>query len=300
LSTGVGLALLYVAATIYVDPSLQLLMYSAVAVLSVAAILLLWRERVRLKLSYFRMPSPVRGAIIGGLFWCFCAAWFLAFKSDTHHIVLSLTTIMFGLLAWPIEFGGWVFLWGYDPPLSILDSVPLNVLAGITLNAMLGAGLYCTMGRIKTIRSIDLRLSLRALMAFVAFASIALAIVRAYYDEAQVDGKVEFMACACGLTKATVADGKVTLTQPNHDAPAGTMIATIHLQDRSCTIARIRNDGTAGNVYDGLSVDHLGAKYDEYDFGYGPYPVYVVQADNWKRYPADAYARLKDFVYQGF
>lgn len=150
-----------------------------------------------------------------------------------------------------------------------------------------------------SVRRTGIRWSVRALMVFVALASIVLAAFVAYFDVATMEGDVDFMACACGMTRATIADGKITLAEPNHDRPAGTGVATIQVQEKTCTITLIDENGTTRNVYD-LSVDHLGAKYFEYSEGYGTHPVYVVRVRNWKLYPAHAILRFRRLLRNGF
>jgi hypothetical protein len=130
------------------------------------------------------------------------------------------------------------------------------------------------------------RWSVRSLLVFVALVSLGLGLWAAYFHTAKIEGNVRFGACACGLTPATVADGKVVLAEQNHDRPAGTVLATIEIKGRVCTLRRIGEDGAAGPA-ETLQVDHLGAKfYDEPT--YGTQPVYVVIVDNWKLYPAYA------------
>lgn len=122
----------------------------------------------------------------------------------------------------------------------------------------------------------------------VALVAVGLGFSVAYFDKAELEGDAYLMACACGLTPATVSDGKITLAEPNHDTPAGTVVATIAVQDDDCTVTLVEEDGTPRVVYE-LTVDHLGARYLEYHEGHGTHPVYVVQVDNWKLYPASLF-----------
>ena len=135
------------------------------------------------------------------------------------------------------------------------------------------------------------RYSIRSLMAFVALVSMGLSAFVTYFADAQIDGNVRFGACACGLTSATIADGKVVLAEANHDTPAGTIVATIEIEDRICTLRRFGKDGIPGTA-ERLQVDHLGAKYYAPEI-YGEQPVYVLMVDNWKLYPAYVVAWIK-------
>jgi hypothetical protein len=128
------------------------------------------------------------------------------------------------------------------------------------------------------------RWSLRSLIVFVALVSMVLSVFVAYFDTAQIDGNVRFLACACGHTRAKISDGQVILVEPNHDKPAGTVVATVEVKDESCTLRRIGEDGTPGTA-ERMQVDHLGAKYYD-EANYGSRPIYVLLADNWKLYPA--------------
>jgi hypothetical protein len=125
-------------------------------------------------------------------------------------------------------------------------------------------------------------------MALVAFVSLGLGISAAYFQDARLDGRVLYRACACGFTRATVSGGKVILAEPNHDKPAGTVVATVEIKDRMCTLRRIGKDGMPG-CSEGYQVDHLGAKY--YDAQYRS-PIYMLMADNWKLYPATVIAYI--------
>jgi hypothetical protein len=80
----------------------------------------------------------------------------------------------------------------------------------------------------------------------------------------------------------------VALAEPNHDTPAGSIVATIKIENRVCILQRIGKDG-GRQPAERFEVDHLGAKY--YDpFLFGSQPIYVVMDDNWKRYPAFLFA----------
>ncbi len=133
--------------------------------------------------------------------------------------------------------------------------------------------------------------SLRTQLLLVAVLSAGLGILAAYFDEAQIDGSVYFAACACGMKHAEVCEGNIVLSEPNHDRPAGTVVASIELKDGLCTIRLTKEDGSLGPAQD-YSIDHLGAKcYDEDAFG--SQPIYVLLVDNWKLYPACAVMWLK-------
>ena len=116
-------------------------------------------------------------------------------------------------------------------------------------------------------------------MVLVAILCVGLAGTAAYFDTAQIKGDVGFYACWCGLSPATVADGKVVLAESNHDTPAGTVIATLRVDGESCTVTQIEEDGQAGETYE-LVVDHLGAQYTE-----DGQTIYMILVDNWKLYP---------------
>jgi hypothetical protein len=125
-----------------------------------------------------------------------------------------------------------------------------------------------------------LQFSLRTLLVLVLLTGCGFGFLAAYFDDAQVDGDVYYMACACGFKDATITDGKVVLAEPNHDKPAGTVVATIRVRGRRCTVTRIEPGGISQMACD-LDVDHLGAKYVE-----DGRARYVVLVDNWKVYPA--------------
>ena len=132
------------------------------------------------------------------------------------------------------------------------------------------------------------RYSIRSLLALVAFVSLGFGFFAAYFAKARLDGDIGFAACACGLTRAKVSAGEVALAEPNHDTPAGSIVATIKIENRVCTLQRIGKDG-AREPAERLEVDHLGAKY--YDAAlFGSQPIYVVMDDNWKLYPAFLFA----------
>jgi hypothetical protein len=113
---------------------------------------------------------------------------------------------------------------------------------------------------------------------------MGLGVLVAYFADAWIDGNVRYQACACGLTRATITEGTVVLAEANHDTPAGTIVATVEIKDRICTLTRIGEDGKPGST-ERLQVDHLGAKLYLEEI-YGQQPVYVVMVDNWKVYPA--------------
>lgn len=297
-----GLTALYAVAAVYIDPRLRLLGLSTFVVILVATILVLWRKRYRLRSWYYRQPLAIRGALAGCLIWSFCAIWSSVVQSDlvslqnTLHFPLVFITTICQLLAWPIARGGWLFFWGdHGAPHWILDGIVINLLCGLALNATIGATSFRTLDRLSTVRRTGIRWSVRALMTFVAFVSIVLAVYVAYFDVANIEGDVDFMVCGCGMMgRATIADGTVILAEPNHDTPAGTGIATIHVQEKVCTITLIDKNGTPQHFYE-LSVDHLGAKYFE-----GASPVYVVQARTWKLYLAHAISRFRFLLRDGF
>ena len=130
-------------------------------------------------------------------------------------------------------------------------------------------------------------------MALAAFVSLGLSVFAAYFDEARLDGNVLYLACACGFTRAQVSGGKVVLMERNHDRAVGTVVATIEIKDRICTVRRIGKNGTPGPA-ERYQVDHLGAKY--YDKDYGSRPFYVLMTDNWKLCPATLLARVKRLI----
>jgi len=127
-------------------------------------------------------------------------------------------------------------------------------------------------------------------MAFMAFVSLGLGIAAAYFQDARLDGNVYYSACACGFKRAKVSGGKVILAEPNHNMPAGTVVATIEIKDRICTLRSIEQDGKPGPGA-GCQIDHLGAKY--FDPQCGTHPIYVLMADNWKLYPVKLIAYIK-------
>ena len=132
------------------------------------------------------------------------------------------------------------------------------------------------------------RYSIRSLLVFVTFVSLGLGFFVAYFAEARLDGDIRFEACACGFKRARVSSGKVALAEQNHDMPAGSIVATIKIENRVCILQRIGQDG-AREPAERLEVDHLGAKY--YDAAlFGSQPIYVVMDDNWKLYPAFLFA----------
>ena len=104
----------------------------------------------------------------------------------------------------------------------------------------------------------------------------------AYFADAQLDGNVRFLACACGYADARVSDGQVILKEANHDNPTGTVMAYIETDGRACTITRV-SEGSRGRPAE-FQLDHLGAKYY-----YEGRAIYVVM-DNWKYYPAGVFA----------
>jgi hypothetical protein len=113
---------------------------------------------------------------------------------------------------------------------------------------------------------------------------MGLGVVVAYFADARIDGNVYYGACACGLTRARITDGKVVLAEVNHDTPAGAIVATVEIKDRICALRRIGDDGKPGPT-ERLQVDHLGGKFYLEEI-YGEQPVYVIMVDNWKLYPA--------------
>lgn len=128
-----------------------------------------------------------------------------------------------------------------------------------------------------------LQFSLRSLLAFVLLVSMGLGAGAAYFNEAKLDGKVLFGACACGLTHATITDGEVVLAEANHDTPAGATVAIVEIKDRICTLRRMDADGVVGTAKR-FQIDHLGAYYYVPE-SFGNQRVYVLMADNWKLYP---------------
>ena len=92
------------------------------------------------------------------------------------------------------------------------------------------------------------------------------------------------------MKRATVADGKIILSEANHDTPAGATIATINFKGSVCTITIMGDDGTPGPAGQ-YTVDHLGAKY--YDARRDGSPFYVLYADNWKLYQVRTLAWIK-------
>ena len=134
------------------------------------------------------------------------------------------------------------------------------------------------------------RYSIRSLLALVTFVSLGLGFFVAYFAEARLDGDIRFEACACGFKRARVSSGKVALAEQNHDTPAGSIVATIKIENRVCILQRIGKDG-AREPAERLEVDHLGAKY--YDAAFGSQPIYVVMDDTWKLYPAFLFALVE-------
>jgi hypothetical protein len=96
------------------------------------------------------------------------------------------------------------------------------------------------------------------------------------------------------LKRAKIADGKLVLAEDNHDTRAGTVVGTIEIKGRTCTLRRVGKDGTLGPA-ETYQVDHLGANYEPTD---GPRPVYVIMVDNWKSYPALAMAWVRRMMFE--
>jgi hypothetical protein len=121
--------------------------------------------------------------------------------------------------------------------------------------------------------------SLRGLLVFMVLTCIGMSAVAAYFRQATVDGKVLFPACACGYKHAQISDGKLTLLEPNHEQPAGSVLATVEIKAGKCTVRRIKADGTIGDAecYD---IDHLGARCYSPPSG----EFHIILVDNWKLY----------------
>jgi hypothetical protein len=131
--------------------------------------------------------------------------------------------------------------------------------------------------------------SLRGLLVFVLLVSIAMSALTAYFRPARLDGEVLYVACVCGFKRARISDGKVILSEPNHARPAGSVVATIEIEDGKCILRDIREDGKVRSA-GSYEIDHLGAKY--YDDRFGGF-VYVIMADNWKLYPFSVFERIR-------
>ena len=84
------------------------------------------------------------GASTGLLLWCLFVAVFLTIRSSPSpaleplHELIDVTHAICAILAFPVYWGGWFFLWGDDgPPHDFLNNIVLNCAAGILLNATL-------------------------------------------------------------------------------------------------------------------------------------------------------------------
>ena len=124
----------------------------------------------------------------------------------------------------------------------------------------------------------------------MVFVSLGLGFYAAYFHVARLDGAVLYEACTCGFKRANISNGEVILLEPNHETPAGSVVATIEIKDGTCTLRSIRQDGTVGNAQS-YGIDHLGAKY--YSEKCGGF-IYIVMVDNWKLYPFAVYARIRN------
>ena len=85
-----------------------------------------------------------RGASIGVLLWCLFVAVFLTIRSSPSRALEPLDELMgvmhaiCAILAFPVYWGGWFFLWGDDgPPHDFLNNIVLNCTAGVLLTATL-------------------------------------------------------------------------------------------------------------------------------------------------------------------
>jgi len=96
------------------------------------------------------------------------------------------------------------------------------------------------------------------------------------------------------MTRATVVDGKVILSEANHDTPAGTVVATIEIRGDVCTVKCVGDEDKPGRVGETL-VDHLGT----IPHGVSTYPRlsrYDILVDNWKLYPARVVAWIERMI----
>jgi hypothetical protein len=134
----------------------------------------------------------------------------------------------------------------------------------------------------------------RSLIAVTILTVAGLLVLReAYFSNARLDGDVYVFVCACG-PHARISNGKVILTERNHDRPAGTVVASIKTEGSVCILTWLAVDGIAGQT-DRLQIDHLGAKYDT-AFGGGMEPNYIILVDNWKLHAASLMSRFKHWL----
>ncbi|NQU24887.1 MAG: hypothetical protein HQ567_26690 [Candidatus Nealsonbacteria bacterium] len=124
-------------------------------------------------------------------------------------------------------------------------------------------------------------------MAFVTLVSIGLSGLAMYFADAQVEGDVYFRVCPFCLSPATIVDRKIVLAGEIHEMPAGTVVATIEIKGRICTLRRIGEDGAPGAA-ECLEIDHLGVPLDN-----DGWTGHVLVVDNWKLYPASVMAWIK-------
>jgi len=94
------------------------------------------------------------------------------------------------------------------------------------------------------------RWSLRTLLGATAIIGMVLGGGTAYFRPARLEGDVFYNACACGGTRARIVGGALTLTEENHDTPAGTTVALVHVHDGICTLTEINEDGSRGRSGD--------------------------------------------------
>jgi hypothetical protein len=132
--------------------------------------------------------------------------------------------------------------------------------------------------------------SLRSLFVLTLLVAIACSLYGCYFADARIEDDVYVRVCCCGLASARIDDGKIVLAEARHDMPEGTVVATIEIKDKICTLRRFDKDGVPGTA-ERLQFDHLGAKVYAPDV-YGGY-IYGILVDSWKLYPANAVAWIK-------
>ena len=92
------------------------------------------------------MSRRLIGMILGWAFWIACVAIFSIYNDYARKLVtkslraiLDFLMIGVGLVAHPIELGGWIFVWGDNGPPRWASGRAADVTVGLLVSGILGA-----------------------------------------------------------------------------------------------------------------------------------------------------------------